>query len=139
MTTKTYYDCDDFTPLLAGRYVTSIVDDTLILDDGTHLEFKGNEGCSCGSGQYDITSMFERGTPTARIMSAEVEVDVVDKSDDYSDLVYTLFVIVEDERLPLVECQGNDGNGYYGSGFTVRVTISDQETRNLIKTPKPPC
>lgn len=127
MNPKTYYDSDDFTPLLAGRYVTNIVDDTMTLDDGTRLEFEGNMGCSCGSGQYDITSMFQRGTPTARIMSAEVEVNEADESDEYSNLVYTLFVIVEDERLPLVECQGNDGNGYYGSGFTVRVTLPTQE------------
>lgn len=73
--------------------------------------------------------MFQRGTPTARIMSAEVEADAVDESDEYSDLVYTLFVIVEDGRLPLVECQGNDGNGYYGSGFTVTVTVPEQEKR----------
>lgn len=129
MNPKTYYDSDNFTPILAGRYVTSIVDDTMILDDGTCLEFEPNIGCDCGSGQYYITSMFERGTPTARIMSAEVEVDSVDESDEYSDLVYTLFVIVEDERLPLVECQGNNGNGYYGSGFTVRVTVPEQEKR----------
>jgi hypothetical protein len=126
MNPKTYYDSDDFTPILAGRYVTSIVDDTMILDDGTRLEFEGNYGCCCGSGDYDITSMFKRGTPTARIMSAEVESHDVDDTE-YSDTVYTLFVIVEDERLPLVECQGNDGNGYYGSGFTARVTVSNRE------------
>lgn len=50
MTTKTYYDSYDFTPILAGRYVTSIVGDTMILDDGTRLEFEGNIGCDCGSG-----------------------------------------------------------------------------------------
>lgn len=127
MNPKTYCDSDDFTPILAGRYVTDIVGDTMILDDGTRLDFEGNYGCCCGSGDYDITSMFKRGTPTARIMSAEVEVNATDESDEYSDLVYTLFVIVEDERLPLVECQGNDGNGYYGSGFTVRATIPEQE------------
>lgn len=127
MGVKTYDDSGDFTPLLAGRYVANIINDTMILDDGTHLEFEGNEGCDCGSGQYDITSMFERGTPAARIMSAEVDVTVDDPDDEYSDLTYTLFVIIEDERLPLVECQGNDGNGYYGSGFTVRVTIPGQE------------
>jgi hypothetical protein len=129
MKPKTYHDIDDFTPILAGRYVTSIVDDTMILDDGTRLEFEGNYGCCCGSGDYDITSMFQRGTPTARIMSAEVEAYDVDPYSEYSDTVYTLFVIVEDERLPLVECQGNDGNGYYGSGFTVTVTVPEQEKR----------
>nr|DAV69527.1 MAG TPA: hypothetical protein [Caudoviricetes sp.] len=129
MNPKTYYDSDDFTPILAGRYVTGIVGDTMVLDDGTHLEFEGNYGCCCGSGDYDITSMFQRGTPTARIMSAEVEAHDVDPDREYSDTVYTLFVIVEDERLPLVECQGNDGNGYYGSGFTVTVTAPEQEKR----------
>lgn len=73
MRPKTLYDSDDFTPILAGRYVTNIVDDTMILDDGTRLEFEGNMGCSCG-------------------------------------------------------------NGYYGSGFTVQVTLPKQTPRDLIKS-----
>ena len=105
---KVYYDSDDLSPVLAGRYVTKVDGDTLTLDDGTVLEFEGNEGCCCGSGDYWLTELFQRGTPNARIMS--------------DDTRYTLFVIVDDERLPLAEFEGNDGNGYYGSGFNITVT-----------------
>ena len=119
---KVYYDSDDLSPVLAGRYVTKVDGDSLTLDDGTVLEFEGNVGCDCGSGTYDLTELFQRGTPTARIMSADVATRLTDEDDEYSDAIYTLFVIVDDERLPLAEFEGNDGNGYYGSGFRVTVT-----------------
>lgn len=119
---RVYYDNDDLSPVLAGRYVTKVDGDTLTLDDGTVLEFEGNEGCTCGSGTYDLTKLFQRGTPNARIMSADVTTRLTDEDDEYSDAIYTLFVIVDDERLPLAEFEGNDGNGYYGSGFHVTVT-----------------
>lgn len=119
---KVYYDNDDLSPVLAGRYVTKVDGDSLTPDDGTVLEFEGNEGCTCGSGTYDLTKLFQRGTPTARIMSADVTTRLTDEDDEYSDVIYTLFVIVDDERLPLAEFEGNDGNGYYGSGFHVTVT-----------------
>jgi hypothetical protein len=119
---KVYYDSDDLSPVLAGRYVTKVDGDTLTLDDGTVLELEGNVGCDCGSGTYDLTELFQRGTPTARIMSADVTTRLTDEDDEYSDVIYTLFVIVDDERLPLAEFEGNDGNGYYGSGFRVTVT-----------------
>lgn len=119
---KVYYDSDDLTPVLAGRYVTKVDGGTLTLDDGTVLRFAGNEGCGwCYSGNYGLTELFQRGTPTARIMSAEVKTTQLGDSD-YDDTRYTLFVIVDDERLPLAEFEGNDGNGYYGSGFNVTVT-----------------
>lgn len=119
---RVYYDNDDLSPVLAGRYVTKVDGDTLTLDNGLMLEFEGNEGCTCGSGTYDLTKLFQRGTPTARIMSADVTTRLTDEDDEYSDVIYTLFVIVDDERLPLAEFEGNDGNGYYGSGFRVTVT-----------------
>ena len=119
---RVYYDDDDLSPILAGRYVVEAGDDAITLDDGTVLEFEGTEGCTCGSGTYDLTELFQRGTPTARIMSADVTTRRTDEDDEYSDVIYTLFVIVDDERLPLAEFEGNDGNGYYGSGFHVTVT-----------------
>ena len=119
---KVYYDSDDLSPVLAGRYVTKVDGDTLTLDDGTVLEFEGNKGCAWFySGIYWLTELFQRGTPTARIMTAEVETNQLGDSE-YDDTRYTLFVIVDDERLPLAEFEGNDGNGYYGSGFKVTVT-----------------
>jgi hypothetical protein len=118
---KVYYDSDDLSPVLAGRYVTKVDGDTLTLDDGTVLAFEGNVGCCCGSGDYWLTELFQRGTPNARIMSAEVETTQLG-DDEYDDTRYTLFVIVDDERLPLAEFEGNDGNGYYGSGFNITVT-----------------
>ena len=130
---KVYYEDDDLTPLLAGRYVVDAetYDDTtypderkgkLSLDDGTVLILAGNDGCGgCDSGWYYLTRLFRRGTPNARIMSAEVETTQLG-DDEYDDTRYTLFVIVDDERLPLAEFDGDDGNGCYGTGFNITVT-----------------
>ena len=130
---RVYYDNDDLTPVLAGRYVVDAetFDDTtyldeqkgrLTLDDGTVLILAGQDGCGgCDSGWYYLTSLFQRGTPNARIMSAEVEEQQIGDSE-YGDTRYTLFVIVDDERLPLAEFEGDDGNGCYGTGFNVTVT-----------------
>lgn len=109
---RVYYDDDDLSPILAGRYVVEAGDDAITLDNGLVLEFEGNEGCTCGSGTYDLTNLFQRGTPNARIMSADVTTRLTDEDDEYSDVIYTLFVIVDDERLPLAEFEGSDGNGY---------------------------
>lgn len=42
-----------YTKLLQGRYVTSINDGIITLDDGTELHIDGNDGCGgCESGWY---------------------------------------------------------------------------------------
>lgn len=38
-------DAGLYTKLLRGRYVTSIDDGTITLDDGTELYIHGNDGC----------------------------------------------------------------------------------------------
>lgn len=130
---KVYYEDDDLTPLLAGRYVvdaetfdaTTYLDEQkgkLTLDDGTVLILAGNDGCGgCDSGWYYLTRLFQRGTPNARIMSAEVETQQI-AYNEHGDTRYTLFVIVDDERLPLAEFEGDDGNGFYNTGFSITVT-----------------
>lgn len=57
------HNSDDglYTKLLRGRYVTSIDNGTITLDDGTDLEVEGNEGCggsaeTVGTGSNRSTS-----------------------------------------------------------------------------------
>lgn len=52
---KVYYDNDDLSPVLAGRYVTKVDGDTLTLDDGTVLEFEGNDGNGYYGSGFNIT------------------------------------------------------------------------------------
>jgi|GEM_PF-2016895 hypothetical protein len=125
--------------LLIGRYVTNIETGTFItdswmedceksqalltLDDGTQLVAMGRGGgCVCGQGDFEFTKAFYQGSPTARIMNAMVEMEGADWYDmDISATGFKVFVIVEDEKLPLLEFDGYEGDGYYGRGFWLSV------------------
>jgi hypothetical protein len=133
------YDTPDTLSLLIGRYVTNIEVGTFItdytmdecekrqarltLDDGTQLVAIGRSGgCSCGQGDFEFTKAFYQGSPTARIMNAMVEMEGEDWYDgDISATGFKVFVIVEDEKLPLLEFDGCEGDGYYGRGFWLSV------------------
>lgn len=121
--------------LLIGRYVTNIETGTfatkpymgecqksqalITLDDGTQLLAVGHDGgCMCGQGDFEFTKAFYRGSPSARIMNAMVEMEGEEWYDgDISANVFKVFVIVDDEKLPLLEFDGYEGDGYYGRGF----------------------
>lgn len=125
--------------LLIGRYVTNIETGTFItdswmedceksqasltLDDGTQLVAMGRGGgCVCGQGDFEFTKAFYQGSPTARIMNAMVEMEGADWYDmDISATCFKVFVIVEDEKLPLLEFDGYEGDGFYGRGFWLSV------------------
>ena len=55
-------------------------------------------------------------------MSAYVGYDEDDKD---APSVYTIFVMVDGNPgfLPLATIRGDDGNGYYGTGFTLTATV----------------
>lgn len=125
--------------LLIGRYVTNIETGTFItdpwmedceksqalltLDDGTQLVAMGRGGgCVCGQGDFEFTKAFYQGSPTARIMNATVEMEGLEWYDmDISATCFKVFVIVEDEKLPLLEFDGYEGDGFYGRGFWLTV------------------
>lgn len=133
-------DSDDglYTQLLRGRYVTSIDDDTITLDNGTELHIQGNEGCGgCGNGWYWLEQVYKQGSRRARIMSAHVAYDEEDK-DEEGPSVYTIFVMVDGNptQLPLATVRGSDGNGYYGTGFTLTATVKPHPAPPLTVTPQ---
>lgn len=116
-------DAGLYTKLLRGRYVTSVEGSVITLDDGTELYIYGNDGCGgCESGWYWLEETFKQGSRRARIMSAYVDYDEDDKEPPS---VYTIFVMVDGNptQLPLATVRGNDGNGYYGTGFTLTATV----------------
>ena len=59
-------------------------------------------------------------------MSAYVAYDE-DDTDEEAPSVYTIFVMVDGNphQLPLATVRGDDGNGYYGTGFTLTATPQD--------------
>lgn len=120
-----------YTQLLRGRYVTSVEGSIITLDDGTELHIYGNEGCGgCSSGWYWLEETFKQGTRKARIMSAYVAYGEDRTEDEPARSVYTIFVMVDGNphQLPLATIRGDDGNGYYGTGFTLTATIQKPPT-----------
>ena len=137
-------DNPDTLGLLIGRYVTNIETGTFItdswmedceksqalltLDDGTQLVAMGRGGgCVCGQGDFEFIKAFYQGSPTARIMNAMVEMEGDEWYDmDISATGFKVFVIVEDEKLPLLEFDGYEGDGFYGRGFWLTAYPAEQ-------------
>lgn len=53
------------------------------------------------------------------ITNVEFETETLDKWEEEKS--YKIFVFCEDTRINLLQVDGDDGNGYYGSGYTIRV------------------
>lgn len=114
---------DQIEDLLMGRRVTKVGPDELVLDNGTRLKLKGNEGgCSCGSGDYDLTEL--NGCDNV-ITKAEVVMDP--SGDDWpgGKGVYQIFVYADNQKINLATFEGSDGNGYYGTGFMITATVEE--------------
>lgn len=114
-------ECDEkeIEKLLIGRKV-KVEGDSLILDNGIILEIEANEGCGgCSSGWYSITKLNEVDNA---ITNVEFVCDGnVEDKESYDDTSYKIFVFCEDTRINLLQVDGSDGNGYYGTGYTITV------------------
>lgn len=123
MTTKVYdeNDVEEVTNLLVGRKVSKVSDDTLLLDDGTLLRLEGNEGCGgCSNGYYDLSELNEVDNI---ITAVELEYTDLDKYGESG--VYKIFVYADNTKINLATFEGGDGNGYYGTGYYIHVTVPD--------------
>lgn len=110
-------DQTEIRALLIGRTVTKVDDEHLVLDDGTRLMIGGNEGCGgCENGNFDITTLND--CPVNMIMNVEFEHEYT--AEGWGD-IFRVFVYAADERIKLLEAEGED-NGYYGVGYWIRVT-----------------
>lgn len=114
---KIYHtEIDEIRDLFLGKSVVKAGDGLLELNDGTILKMVGNEGgCACSSGDYYLTNL---NTHSNIITSVDVKEESI---GEYSDTVYKLFVYSEGIGTPVAEFEGNDGNGYYGTGFQIEV------------------
>lgn len=90
----------------------------LTLSDGTKLTVGGNVGgCSCGAGDYDLTVL-------NRVDNIITNVQVIEPPErSYGERsgAYQIFVFADNEVINLATFEGDDGNGYYGTGFWVEV------------------
>lgn len=126
-----YDDEQDIKELLMWRTVEVVGGDEyeaeLLLDNGVRLTIVTNQGgCSCGAGDYYIERL--NGTPNA-ITNVVVE-EVVDDDEMYEpDRSFLVHVLTENKEVQtLWEIKGNDGSGYYGTGYWIKVTPPKEES-----------
>lgn len=124
-TEYSYDDEEAIREKLLYRKIVKVEDDTLYLDNGMELKVVANEGCGgCYAGWYSITEL--NGCDNA-ITSVEFACDP-DPDDEYGEsFSYKIFVFAEDKRIKILQVDGSDGNGYYGSGYYIRVNGIDTD------------
>lgn len=109
----------EITQLLLGRKVAKVSGNTLSLDNGKKLCLVGNEGCyGCTNGNYRLSELSDCDNV---ITSVEFVFAPGDDSD-YKEGYYQIFVFAGDNRINLATFMGTDGNGCYGTGYTITVT-----------------
>lgn len=115
--------------LLLGHKVTVDDYDNLVLDNGVMLQINPNIGCGgCESGNYYLEHI-------ASVNNAITNVEFVNEHEDseYDDFDaeyyqhYKIFVIADGMTTELLDVYGTDGNGYYGTGYTIDVYIPDED------------
>lgn len=118
--------------LLMGHKVTKVDGEHLLLDDGTVIKAVGHDGgCACSAGCYDLSVL--NGVDN---IITRVEFDYRPAGDyDYPTFregdpdapedewtgYYRVFVYAENQQVNLMQFDGSDGNGYYGTGFELLV------------------
>lgn len=107
--------------IFVGRQVVEVDGDTLVLDDGKVLTVVPNQGCwSCSSGNFSLDKL-------NHVESVITGVKLDDKVVGDSEHVYTLFVYTggkknkKGKKNVLLEISGDDGNGFYGTGYEIKV------------------
>ncbi len=114
-----HYQEDEIKSLFIGRKVVKAEGSDLILDDGTVLQVIPNDGgCSCGAGDYYLDNLNKFDN-----VITDVEIKAVPDSDSEweSGYTYQLFVYSGGISTSVADIKGDDGNGYYGTGFEIYV------------------
>jgi hypothetical protein len=115
-----HYEENKIKELLLYRKIIKVSDEKLLLDNGVELEIIANEGCGgCSSGWYSVTEL--NGCDNA-ITNVEFEEENIE-DDERS---YKIFVYAENEKIKMLQVDGDDGNGCYGTGYSIIVRIELQ-------------
>lgn len=121
---KTLCECNEkeIEELLIGHKVTVDDYDNLVLDNGVVLQINPNIGCGgCESGNYYLEHI-------ASVNNAITNVEFVEEfEDDCYYEHYKIFVIADGMTTELLDVYGTDGNGYYGTGYTIDVYLPDED------------
>lgn len=122
------YDAAEFlTERLIGHRVVEAEqvneqEGTLTLDDGTVIEVRANEGCGgCSSGWYSLTCLAAADNIITAVRVTETN-NAADRGWSYEDAwTYEVFIYADNTEVNIITVDGDDGNGYYGTGYTLTV------------------
>lgn len=109
--------------LLGHKIVADELTGSLLLDNGILLYINPNIGCDgCGSGDYYLQHI-------TSVNNAITNVEFIEEydDDDFNYKHYKIFVIADGMTTELLDVYGTDGNGYYGTGYTIDVCIPDED------------
>jgi len=134
--TLSHEDRDDITKLLMGRKVEKVDGEHLLLDDGTVVKAIGHDGgCACSAGCYDlsvlngvdniITRVEYDYQPAGDYEKPGTSAPHPDDPKDEWTGWYRVFVFADNQQINLMQFDGSDGNGYYGTGFELLVRKAD--------------
>ena len=125
---------EEITNLLLGHKVTKVDNEHLVLDNGTVIKAIGHDGgCACSAGVYDLSVLNGVDNVITRVdfdYHPAGDDDPWDgpneakkcnpEQEDYSGH-YRIFVFADAQKINLMQFDGWDGNGYYGTGFELLV------------------
>lgn len=129
-------DQKDITNLLIGQKVEKVDSEHLLLSNGTVIKAIGHDGgCACNAGCYDLSVLNGVDNIITRVeFDYRPAGDYYERSDfdghpdDPSDSwtgYYRIFVYADNQRINLMQFDGTDGNGYYGTGFEILVRLGN--------------
>lgn len=138
MTTLDYTNHEEIRELLMGRRVVSAerlpsvkvegayspAEGKLTLDDGREVFVVPNQGgCACSAGDYELKTLERVDNVITRVDFPVDGDDDVNEWGEGGEKTYRIFVLAGHEQINLVSIVGDDGNGYYGTGFELVVRV----------------
>jgi len=124
-------DQAEISSLLMGHKVTKVDGEHLLLDSGVTIKAIGHDGgCACSAGCYDLSVLNGVDNIITRVeydyqpAGGWVPPEKTGHPDDPEDKwtgFYRVFVFAENQQINLMQFDGSDGNGYYGTGFELLV------------------
>lgn len=102
----------------------------LTLDNGTQVLVVPNEGgCACSSGDYYLKHLAKVDNIITDVRLAVEDVPVIENGVTYTwtETSYRIYVVADAVEINAVQIDGDDGSGYYGTGYALYVVPQGAE------------